>query len=172
MKHKVLVCIGLLALGVMFSCGEKKTATELREKAIALEKAERYDEAFDVYEKLLDEYPNGKYADEAMHKLAFMHYNNQQDFQQAIEFHKRLIEQFPESKFVPQSRFMIGYIYANDLKDYDSARAAYDTFLTHHPKHELVESVNWELEHLGEDVNKQLQTLFSEEETNGGSSSK
>lgn len=172
MRRLFIFYVGIIVLGTMVACGEKKTETELHETALTLEKQEKFDEAFEAYEQLLKEYPKSEYAPEALHKMAFMHYNNSHDFKQAIDYHRRLIEQFPDSQYVPQARFMIGYIYANDLQNYTAARAAYDDFLAHHPDHELAESVKWELGHLGEDVNQQLQTLFSDQKTNGGATSK
>jgi hypothetical protein len=48
---------------------------------------------------------------------------------------------------------MSAFIYANDLKDIEKARAAYKSFVETYPQHELVPSVKWELEHLGQDIN-------------------
>lgn len=172
MRRHLILCFSIIALAMTVACGEKKSEGELREQALTLEKQEKYEEAFEVYERLLAAYPESEYASEALHKMAFMHYNNSQDFQQAIDYHRRLIERFPDSEHVPKARFMIGYIYANDMKDYASAGAAYEEFLAHHPDHELAASVKWELKHLGEDVDKQLQTLFSDAKTNGGATSK
>jgi len=172
MRRHFTFYVSIIVVAMLVACGEKKSETELRKEALALEEQEKYDEAFEVYEQMLKEYPKSEHAPEALHKMAFMHYNNSHDFQQAIDYHQRLIEQFPDSKYVPKARFMIGYIYANDIKDYGSARAAYEEFIAYHPEHELVESVKWELKHLGEDVDQQLQTLFSETKTNGGATSK
>jgi hypothetical protein len=49
---------------------------------------------------------------------------------------------------------MSAFIYANDLKDLEKARARYASFLEAFPQHELVPSVQWELEHLGQDISQ------------------
>lgn len=152
------LCLSLLVLlsSMLMSCGEKQTEEQLRAQAQQFEKQENFKDALVAYQKQVDIYPDAKYADEAQYKTAFIYYNNLHDFQKAIEAHKKLIERYPDSKYASQARFMIGYIYANDLRDYDKARAAYKEFLEKHPESELVESVKWELDHLGQDINEQL----------------
>lgn len=166
MSYKIRTYFSIIILGLfVLSCGSKQSEEQLREQALKYETEENFEQALKTYEKQLEQYPQGKYADEAQHKIAFLYYNNFHDFKKAIESHQRLIEKYPESQYVSQARFMIGYIYANDLKDYDNARVAYQEFLEHHPESELVESVKWELEHMGEDINN-LIGQFGDEKSN------
>ncbi|MFQ5825481.1 MAG: outer membrane protein assembly factor BamD [bacterium] len=167
MRYEMKVNFLVLLLGLfVLSCGQKQTEEQLRTQAQNYEKEENFEEAIKTYEKQLELYPNGKIADEAQQKIAFIYYNNFHDFNKAIEAHQRLIKKYPDSKYVSQARFMIGYIYANDLKDYDKARIAYNEFLTHHPESELVASVKWELEHLGRNINDLLIGKFGDEKSN------
>jgi outer membrane protein assembly factor BamD (BamD/ComL family) len=160
------VILILLIVFVAASC-KKKSEAELQTIAQNYEKEEKFTDAFKTYEKLIKSYPKSPNVEETLLRMAFISYNNLNDFAKAIELHKRLIQDYPESKFAVQSRFMIGYIYANDLKDYDNARTSYTEFLEKHPDSELVESVKWELEHLGKDINLQLQELFSNQKADG-----
>ncbi|MFQ5603053.1 MAG: tol-pal system YbgF family protein [bacterium] len=167
MKH-LKISVSLLLIGFfILNCGNKATEESLRSQAQKLEQEEKYEEALEIYTKQLENFPEGKFADEALHKIAFINYNNKNAFDKAIENHKRLIHDYPDSRFVTQARFMIGYIYANDLKDYDQARESYTEFLKYHSDNELAESVKWELEHLGQDINEQLQHIFSKDKSNG-----
>ena len=159
----------LLAALLFFSCGKKLSEAEFRQQARELEKQEKYEDALKTYLELLEAYPTARSADTTIQQIAFLYYNNLHDFEQAVKYHARLIKEFPDSKFAPQARFMVGYIYANNLKDYDMAREAYTEFLERHPDSELAESVRWELEHLGQDVNSQLNELFGQEQSNGTS---
>lgn len=159
----LFVLVGLF----MFSCSQKQTEEQLRAQAQNFESVENFEEALKTYEKLIETYPKGKFANEAQYKTAFIFYNNFHDFNKAIAAHKRLLENFSDSKYASQARFMIGYIYANDLKDYENARLAYNDFLEHHPESELVASVKWELQHLGHDIDEQLFDQFGDEKSNG-----
>lgn len=161
-----------LLVTIIGACGNKESETTLWEKAQEYEKQENFAEALKVYETQLREYPQGEFKEKALHKLAFLNYNNVHDFAKAIEYHRRLVRNYPESELVPQALFMIGYINANDLKDYDAAKMAYEEFLQKHSDNELAESVRWELDHLGQDVNEQLQELFGNERSNGESTVK
>ncbi|MFQ5706432.1 MAG: tol-pal system YbgF family protein [bacterium] len=162
-------CLPVLLISLLFlGCADRQTEEQLQARAQAFEKEEKFENALETYQKLLKSYPDGKHADEAQYKIAFLYYNNLHNFNRALEAHQRLVEKYPESNYVSQARFMIGYIYANDLKDYDQARAAYEEFLKLYPDNELVESVKWELKHLGEDINEQLLQQFSDKKTNGG----
>ncbi|MBL0060500.1 MAG: hypothetical protein IPP40_03175 [bacterium] len=49
---------------------------------------------------------------------------------------------------------MIGYLYANHLKDVEKAKAAYQSFIKSFPEDNLVKDAQWELDHLGQDVNQ------------------
>jgi len=167
MKLGIVIWFLFVILGGL-SCGsDKQSESELFNKASTFEDNKSYDEAIQGYEKVVREYPDGKMADEALEREAFLYYNNVHDFHKAIALHKRVIEEYPNSRSVARARFMIGFIYANDLKDYDLARTAYEQFLSHHPEDELAESVKWELEHLGQDISEQLLNAFQPDDTDG-----
>jgi outer membrane protein assembly factor BamD (BamD/ComL family) len=149
----------------LFACSST-SEEEYKTLAQKYEDEEDFKQALATYEEMLDDYPNGRYAPETIQKTAFIHYNSNHDFAKAIEYHKLLTERFPDSQYAAQASFMTGFIYANDLRDYDVARHIYNEFLEKYPEHELVESVKWELQHLGKDVNEQLTELF-EKQSNG-----
>ena len=156
----------LFGLAIL-ACGQKRTEEELLKLAQEYEAQENFNEAVKTYDEQLDDYPEGQYADEAIERAAFIYYNNIHDFKKAVEYHERLIKDYPDSEFVGRARFMIGFIYANNLKNYELAKQYYNEFIELHPENELTESVKWELEHLGQDVNNQLDDLFGNKKSNG-----
>jgi len=76
------------------------------------------------------------------------------NFVGAIEAYQQIVKLFPKSPQAPQCQFMIGYLYANHLKNMDMARKAYQDFIHSYPEHELIKDAQWELDHLGKDVNE------------------
>jgi len=158
----VTILFGLAIL----ACGQKRTEEELFKLAQEYETGENFNEAVKTYEEQLNDYPKGQHTDEAIERAAFIYYNNIHDFKKAIVYHERLIKDYPKSEFVSRARFMIGFIYANNLENYELAKQCYNEFLELHPESELSESVKWELEHLGQDVNNQLDDLFGNEKSN------
>lgn len=78
----------------------------------------------------------------------------QSDFPTAIKSYEELVQRFPKSTYAPKCQFMIGYLYANHLKDEGKARASYQAFIKAYPEDQLVKDAQWELDHLGLDVNQ------------------
>lgn len=89
----------------------------------------------------------------------------QSDFTGAIASYQEIVKKFPKSQQAPQCQFMIGYLYANHMKNVDLAREAYRKFIKDYPEHQLVKDAQWELDHLGQDVNKidELNKMLSKE---------
>lgn len=81
-------------------------------------------------------------------------YQEQSNFPAAIESYQQIVKRFPRSAQAPQCQFMIGYLYANHLKNMDMAKEAYSTFIKNYPENELIKDAQWELDHLGKDVNE------------------
>ncbi len=166
-----MVSILLVAVVLVAACGKKQTEEQLFQQADKFESESNWEEAVHAYNKIVRDYPESENADKALHKTAFIYYNNLKDFKKSIELHKTLTESYPESNYLPQASFMIGFIYANDMGDFESAKAAYTGFLEKFPENELAESVKWELNNLGKDVNEQVLHLFEDSEANGASKS-
>jgi len=148
----LLVMIVILSL--IFGCGERMTKEQLSALAEKYEKEESFLEAVKTYEKLLKKYPEDEQADQAQYKIALINSNNLNDFNKSVEAHEKLIKNYPESNYAAQSFFMIGFIYANNLNDIEKAKKYYQEFLEKYPDNELLSSVKWELEHLGQDINE------------------
>lgn len=169
--HLRTLSILLVTVVIVSACGKKQTEEELFQQGDKFETESNWEEALHAYNKVVRDYPESENADKALHKSAFIYYNNLKDFEKSIELHKTMIESYPESSYLPQAAFMIGFIYANDMNDFDSAKAAYESFLEKYPDNELAESVKWELNNLGKDVNEQVLHLFEDSEANGASKS-
>jgi len=76
------------------------------------------------------------------------------NFPAAISAYQEIVKRFPKSPQAAQCQFMVGYLYANHLKDLNLAKDAYQTFLRNYPEDALVKDAQWELDHLGKDVNE------------------
>ena len=81
-------------------------------------------------------------------------YQEESNFQAAIDCYQNIVKSYPKSQQAPQCQFMVGYLYANHLKNIEMAKQAYQTFIHNYPEHELVKDAQWDLDHLGKDVNE------------------
>ena len=94
-------------------------------------------------------------------------FQEESNFAGAIESYQQIVKTYPKSVEAPQCQFMIGYLYANHLKNIDMARQAYQTFIKNYPDHELIKDAQWELDHLGKDVNEidELNKILAKDST-------
>jgi outer membrane protein assembly factor BamD (BamD/ComL family) len=93
----------------------------------------------------------GPTQDELMEKAR--KFQEESNFQAAIDCYQDIVKRFPKSQQAPQCQFMVGYLYANHLKNIEQAKDAYRMFIRNYPEHELIKDAQWELDHLGKDVN-------------------
>jgi TolA-binding protein len=147
-----------MAVLVLFLAAGCDSDKKLMDKATKLEQQEKFAEAVKGFEKLAARFPESPLAVDALKHLASIYADGLQDFPKAIGAYERMITasvHSPDSaKTAAQAQFMIGYVYNNSLKDTAKAREAYQVFLDKYPGHELTESVKWELQYLGKDINE------------------
>lgn len=155
MMIRFLKATVLIILGVVFVAGCGKMPDErLIEKARLFDEEQNFVQAAESYTKLSKLYPNSPFRTEALYRAGLVYTNAFGEFDRAISLLQVVIEEYPEDRFAAQCQFMIGFIHANSTEDMEKAREAYSLFIAKYPDHELVPSVEWELEHLGKDINQ------------------
>lgn len=152
---KIAILIPIIAL-LLISCGSKKSSGELLKDGEQFTNDEKYPEAVESYETLLNDYPDDESAPEALTKLATIYQNKllknipeTESLNKAVELFKRIYENYRDSKQAPMGLFMAGFVEANELKDYDAATETYNLFLKVYPDHELSNSAKEELNNMG-----------------------
>ncbi len=85
-------------------------------------------------------------------QTAYDQYNKEQ-YQEAIQNFEKVLKYYPEGSNASKAMFMIGFIHANNTKNLEEAKKYYTMFIEKYPQHELVSSADYELKHLGQDVN-------------------
>ena len=68
-----------------------------------------------------------------------------------LNFYSELVFNYPDGEHAAEAQFMIGFIHAEELSNYEAARNAFERMKTHYPDSDLVASVDWMLEHMGEE---------------------
>lgn len=79
-------------------------------------------------------------------------YMGQQNWEKAEELFAMIHEKYPNGIFSSKALFMVAYINANHLNNLEKARTYYTEFLDKYPDHELADDAQYELDHLGKDV--------------------
>jgi outer membrane protein assembly factor BamD (BamD/ComL family) len=92
-------------------------------------------------------------SQEELYKRAMLS-QEQSDFKGAITAYEEYVRRFPKSPDAPKCLFMVGYLYSNHLNDLVKGREAYEKFIRTFPEDKLIKDAQWELDHLGMDVNQ------------------
>jgi len=149
-----VLIVMVLILIMVIGCGQKQTKEQLYAEAERYEREDNFDKAIKSFEALVTNYPQSEKTDSVLFRIGQIYSNNLADFTKSVQIHERLVSTYPASKLAAQSLFMIGYHFANNIGDLDSARIYYEKFIEKYPDHELIASVQWELDHLGMDINE------------------
>lgn len=165
MKNGLYVTLILIMVILVAGCGEKLTEEQLAAKATDFQNKQQWEDLVQTYEKLVKTYPESPKAAERLYNSGMVYDNNMNEYEKAIQVWKTLLDKYPESHLVINTKFMIGYCYANHIKDMDKAREQYELFLKDYPDHELAPSVQWELDHLGQDISE-IDLPLGDEEAN------
>jgi TolA-binding protein len=141
--------VGTILLGALLVGCTPKTDEQLFADAMEAQKTSEADEAVELYQELLERYPDSPRAPEAMYAIGTVHQDIKKDFPKAIESYRALVTRFPQHATSPNAAFLVGFIFHNELKQLDSAKVAYEAFIAAYPENSLVASAQFEIEHLG-----------------------
>lgn len=154
MKKLKFVLIVFLVFGLI-SCQRNKEE-DLYKTALEDLKNGNTKSAINNLEKLIEINPLSDFAPDAYFTLAGLYQSMEGDslqmvenYRKALGFYQQLIDNFPNHPKTPEALFMSGFICAEYLKDYNQASIFYKKFLKAYPDHELVTSVQAELDNLG-----------------------
>ena len=146
----ILTIIGIIIIG----CGNNQTADELFNGAENARNEKDIKRALSNLDLLLEKYPDHVLAAKTQYLIGDIYMNDLRDFDSAIAAYVDVVNNFSGTNQEAQAQFMIGYIYANILNDNSQAELNYKNFLDRFPDHELAPSVQFELDHLGKDINE------------------
>lgn len=91
----------------------------------------RYEEAIKAFERFLQQYPNGKYTDNAGYWLGEANYVTQKNEAALVAF-QQLLQQYPKSPKAPGALLKIGYIQDATGKT-DAAKASLNRLMQDYP---------------------------------------
>ncbi len=83
-------------------------------------------------------------------------FQEQGKIKDAVQKYEEVVKVAPKGTRAAQAQFMVGFLYANELKDLAKAKTAYEQFLKDYSSVSdpgIVASAQWELKHLGKDIN-------------------
>ena len=103
--HRHLITILLVLLIGITACSKKKTETEYYSLAQDLNQKEQYADAISNFKKVLEYYPNGNAAPNAMFMIGFIYANNIKDYAEAKKYYTLFKEKYPQHELVKSAEF-------------------------------------------------------------------
>jgi len=100
-------------------------------EAFDLLKAGQYEQAVAAFDEFVDQYPGGKYADNAQYWLGEAYYVTRR-FDQAMAEFSELIERYPQSQKLTHGMLKIGYIH-HELGRIPQAEQALNALISRYP---------------------------------------
>lgn len=110
--------------------------TKAYDAAQVLLKEAKYKEAFDAFDKFIQNYSNSKQVPNAQYGLGYAQFSLK-NYKAAIATQQKLIMQFPDSTKVPDAKFNIANCQIQ-LSDIDSAKKTLRELIAQYPSSELV----------------------------------
>ena len=122
--HAGVVCLSLALLGVA-GCSatlRRPSAKEYHQQAAASFEKEKYLDAADQYQELLDQYPLNPYAEEALLKNAYSHFM-EENYVEAIALLKDFERAYPTSPHMPFVKYFLGIANYTQIRSLDRDQA-------------------------------------------------
>lgn len=119
-----VVCLSLALLGVA-GCSatlRRPSAKEYHQQAAASFEKEKYLDAADQYQELLDQYPLNPYAEEALLKNAYSHFM-EENYVEAIALLKDFERAYPTSPHMPFVKYFLGIANYTQIRSLDRDQA-------------------------------------------------
>lgn len=108
---KIIVLISILLLAtVLAGCSSKepsKGEIALFDLAAKAQAGNNFNEALDVYNKIIEEFPNSPRIDKALFMVGFIQYENLHDTTKAALAFQQVIDKFPQSDLFDDAQFML-----------------------------------------------------------------
>ncbi|MBD3288453.1 tetratricopeptide repeat protein [candidate division KSB1 bacterium] len=88
-----------------------------------------YDKSLELYQKIIDDFPNSELYDDAIYNKAFL-LEELGQAEKAVDVYRRLIDEFPSGRYTPEALMRIGEYYFNPpVNDIDNAISYYKKIL-------------------------------------------
>lgn len=124
MREKNLWLLLILIITVVFChCSKETKAVDektLFEQAAKAQIVKDYKKAVEIYQRIIDDYPESPMLDKALFMIGFIKMEDLNEKEDALKYFNQLVKRYPDSDLVDDAEFMIEVI--------QSGRDALSTF--------------------------------------------
>jgi TolA-binding protein len=118
MRNSMPFVLILIAGIFLFSCSETKSEAEYYKLAYDQYNDGKYDESIDNFKNLLENYPKGKNAPNAMFMIGFICANNLEKYDEAKKYYTMFMEKYPEHELYSSAKYELDNV-GKDINELD-----------------------------------------------------
>jgi len=90
-----------------FSCSKKMSELDYYNKANELMSSEKWGEAEENFQKILDDFPEGEHTAKAMFMIGFINANYTDNLDKARDYYTKFLEKYPDNDLADDARYEI-----------------------------------------------------------------
>lgn len=139
----------LTILLAIVACTSYESAEEIWKATQSAIAGRDYIKSIKLLTMLVEDFPDDPLAPKAQMKIGEIYMNNTHELEKSLVAYQMAADNYSDNESGVTALFMVGFVNANYLQDMDAARKAYKAFIEKYPNHELVPSVQFELDNLG-----------------------
>jgi outer membrane protein assembly factor BamD (BamD/ComL family) len=107
MKGGLSIIIFSMLIVAFFSCSKKMSELDYYNKANELMSSEKWGEAEENFQKILDDFPEGDHTAKAMFMIGFINANYTNNLDKAREYYTKFLEKFPNHDLADDAKYEI-----------------------------------------------------------------
>ena len=111
-----LLAILLSSLILSLGCGPGATDGEMFAQANQLQREGKYEEAIEVYGKLIEKYSDSTYGPQAQFMIGFIYANELENLDQAKEAYEKFLKIFPDHEMAKDASWELEHL-GQDIND-------------------------------------------------------
>ena len=151
--------VGVACAMLFIASCSRMSEEEAFTKGKAAVEQRKYEEAQKFFNLIIEEYPDGKRAPDALFLSGSIHQNEKRDLAKAVSIYLEVVRKYPKSDAAPKALFTAAFLHANQMDQLQKARELYEQFLRSYPNHEMAPSARTEIANLGVNPDAILESL-------------
>lgn len=110
MKSRVSFVLLSLLILISLTCSQNLNEEDYYNNANELMSQEKWPEAEQNFQNILDKYPDGKFASNAMFMVGFINANYTQNYDKAREYYTKFLEKYPDHELADDAEYEIEHL--------------------------------------------------------------
>lgn len=116
MKKSLPVLLTIFTTILLFSCSDSKSEAEYYKLAYDQYNDGKYEQSIANFKSLIEEYPKGENAPNAMFMIGFINANHSKNYDEAKKYYNMFMETYPDHELVSSAKYELETL-GKDIND-------------------------------------------------------